>query len=157
MPSPLGSMLDHIDTRTAVIAGLVGGAAYIAEMEIDLPLFGYNADDLRLLGRPFVADPVWNRRVGAVIHLANSAGFGVAYALLAHDRLPGPPWARGVIFANIENAALYPLTKFDRFHPGVKDGQLDQYWHPTAFIQAVLRHIVFGAVLGAIYGRFARR
>lgn len=157
MGHPLGTLLRRVDTRAAVVAGLLGGAAYIVEMEIDLPLFGYNADDLRLLGRPFAPDPSLNRAVGAAIHMGNSAMFGVAYAALAHDRLPGPPWLRGVVFANVENAALYPLTLLDGYHPGVRDGQIDRYWHRTAFTQAVLRHVVFGAVLGAVYGKLHRR
>ncbi len=153
----MSSPLQQIDIRAAVIAGLLGGVAYIAEMEIDLPVFGHNADDLRLLGRPVTPDPIWNRRIGAGIHLANSAMFGVAYALIAHDRVKGPAWLRGVIFSNIENAALYPLTKFEDRHPGVRDGQIDRYWNRTAFVQAVLRHIVFGAVTGAVYQRLRRR
>jgi len=152
----MSSPLARIDTRAAVIAGLVGGVAYIAEMELDLPVFGHNADDLRFLGRPFNSDPIWNRRIGALIHLGNSATFGVAYALIAHDRIKGPAWFRGVIFANIENAVLYPLTRLEGFHPGVRDGQIDRYWNRTAFVQAVLRHVVFGAVLGAIYARLRR-
>ena len=49
------------------------------------------------------------RQVGLGMHLVNSAVFGIAYARIAHDRLPGPPWLRGVAVASIENALIYPI------------------------------------------------
>lgn len=138
-----------------MVAGVLGGAVYIAEMAIDRRIVGYNTDDLVLLGRPFVHNPIWNRRLGATIHLSNSAVFGLAYAAV-QDRLPGPPWLRGVLFANVENVALYPLTRLDRYHPGVREGQIARYWNRTAFLQSIPRHIVFGAVLGEVYARLRR-
>jgi hypothetical protein len=87
------------------------------------------------------------------MHLANSAIFGLVYAKFAHDRLPGPPWLRGVVVANVENAALFPLARIERHHPGIRHGELDSYQNRTAFLQNVARHVAFGAVLGTAYAR----
>lgn len=145
-----------IDTPAALAAGLVAGVAYLAEMELDLRLAANKVDDLKLLGRPFVRNPARARAAGTLIHSINAANLAVAYALFAHDRLPGPPWWRGVLFANVENALLYPLTKLENHHPGVRDGQIDRYWTRTAFLQAVARHVAYGAVLGSTYSRLRR-
>lgn len=141
------------DVRAGVIAGLMAGVAYLAEMAIDLRAARYNTDDVHLLGRMATADKRWVRPIGVGMHLGNSAIFGVAYALLAHDRLPGPPWLRGVTVANVENAALFSLARFEQHHPGIRNGDLDSYRSMTAFTQNIARHVVFGAVLGGAYAR----
>ena len=153
-------MLDRIkaiDPPAAAAAGLVAGAAYVLAMELDLRLAANNVDDFAFLGRPFVRDPDRARVVGVVVHALNAANLGLVYALLAHDRIAGPPWWRGVLFANLENTLLYPLTSLERFHPGVRDGQIDRYWTPTAFLQSVIRHVAYGAVLGPTYARLRRK
>lgn len=145
------------DLGAGAAAGLIAGAAYLAEMAIDLSVTRYNTDDLYLLGRMATADKRLNRRIGLGMHFCNSALFGIAYARIAHDRLPGPPWLRGAVVANIENAALFPLTAFEQHHPGIRNGELASYRTNTAFLQNVARHIVFGAVLGATYARLQAR
>jgi hypothetical protein len=150
-------MLLDVDVRAVAIAGAVAGVAYAATMEIDNRLTGQKIDDLLLLGRPIAADARRARRVGALIHLSNSVALGVVYAALARDRLPGPPWLRGVIYGNVETTLLYPLAALDRFHPAVRDGQLDRYWTVAAYLQSVPRHVVYGAVLGSLYERLNRR
>jgi hypothetical protein len=59
---------------------------------------------------------------------------------------------QGVIAAEAENAALWPLVSvLDRIHPDVRSG----VWpplarEPHAAAQEVLGHAVFGAVMGAL-------
>lgn len=146
-----------IDLPAAMGAGFAGGVAYLIAMEADLRLVGNKVDDLKLLGRPFVRDPERARTAGLLIHTLNATNLALAYALLAHDRLDGPPWRRGIVFANVENALLYPLTRLENYHPGVRDGQIDRYWTWTAFLQSIIRHIAYGAVLGITYARFRRK
>lgn len=148
----LRTRAERIDPKVVVAAGLVAGAAFVAVLEADLRLTGRNVDDLIILGRPFVRDPRHARAVGVAIHAVNSVGLAALYAMV-EPQLPGPPWWRGVVFANVENAILYPITMFEDHHPAVRDGQVDRYFNWPAFWQSAPRHVAYGAVLGALYGR----
>lgn len=145
------------DARAAALAGLAAGAVYLEAMELDLAFFRRNTDDLVLLGRPFVKRPKRARPAGLAIHLGNSMALAVVYALFADVRLSGAPWWRGVLFASLENVALYPLTALDKRHPAVRDGQIDRYWNAEAFVQSIPRHAAYGAVLGLLYDRWRRK
>jgi hypothetical protein len=140
-----------IDPKTVVLAGLVAGAAYALVMEADLRLTGNNVDDFVILGRPFVREPEHARPVGAVIHAFNAIALAALYARV-QSCLPGPPWLKGVLFANLENVLLYPITVFEDLHPAVQDGQVDRYLTWASFWQSVPRHIAYGAVLGVLIG-----
>jgi hypothetical protein len=147
---------DRIDTKPVVIAGLAAGAAFVAVLEADLRLTGRKVDDLIVLGRPFVKNPRHARALGGAIHAANSIALAGVYALV-EGRIPGPPWMKGVVFANVENLVLYPITVFEDLHPAVRDGQVDRYFNWPAFWQSVPRHIAYGAVLGVVYERLSTR
>ncbi len=83
---------------------------------------GLNVDDLQPLGRPLVNDPTDAKVAGLPIHLFNSVGPAATYAAVGRDRLPGPSWLRGVIFATIENTVLYPIAALEELHPGIEPG-----------------------------------
>jgi hypothetical protein len=140
----------------ATVSGLVAGGAFLLVLEADLRLTGRNVDDLIILGRPVVRNPEHARRAGIAIHLVNSVALAQLYRLV-EDRLPGNPWVKGTIFANLENMVLYPATYLEDLHPAVKDGQVDRYFTWPAFWQSVPRHIAYGAVLGGLYARLAQR
>lgn len=147
---------DGMDARAATLAGLAAGAAFVATLEADLRVTGNNVDDLIFLGRPLAGGPNLARPIGLVVHAANSVGFALLYARL-EERLPGPPWWRGVLFFNIENLLLYPMLIFEDLHPAIRDGQLDRYWTWPSFLQSIPRHVAYGAVLGVAYARLRRR
>lgn len=142
-----------IDWGAATAAGLAAGAAYAMVQEVDLQLTDNRVDDLLILGRPFSKDPRKARLFGLVFHAANSVALAVVYAALER-RLSGPPWLRGVVFANLENVLLYPITRFEHVHPAVRDGQVDSYRTWPSFWQSVPRHVAYGFVLGVGYARF---
>ncbi len=146
---------ERVDPRAAAVAGLAGGAAFVVTLEAELRLGGRNLDDLLLLGRLVVRDRQRARAIGLAAHLANSLALALLYARF-HDRLSGPPWWRGVLFANVENTLIYPLTALDRLHPAIRDGELDRYFSWGAYLQSAPRHIVYGAVVGALYDRLRR-
>lgn len=152
------SLLRGVDVGAAARAGIVSVIAYTATMEVDRRLTGSRVDDLILLGRPFVPDrPDLARPVGAAVHLGNGVAIGLAYAALAHARLPGPPWLRGATALMIENTALYPLMRVaGRYHPAMRDGQLDDYWSWPAFAESIPPHLVYGALVGPLYERWRR-
>ncbi|MBA2247169.1 MAG: hypothetical protein H0W23_03495 [Chloroflexia bacterium] len=143
--------------RDGAIAGLAGGAAMAVCQEIDMRVFRYPSDDFVLLGGVFGKNRGTSRRIGMVMHTVNSAAVGTVYGLTAANvsSLPGP--VKGIVFALIENTVLYPLLLAENRHPAIKSGLLVTYRSKTAFAQEVLRHIVFGAVTGAIYARLTRR
>lgn len=147
---------DGYDPGRAAAAGALGAAAYLAEMAADLPLLRCPTNDLLLLGGVVSRDPrVWPA-VGAALHFANGVALAQLYGTVGR-RLPGPPWARGVAFTLIENTLLWALVPlFDRYHPAIRAGDLPKMNRPIPFLQQVLRHIAYGAVLGAVYGEGRR-
>lgn len=144
------------DFPAVAIAGLAAGAAYVVAQEIDIRLTGRNVDDLAALGRFVVRQPGPARLVGLVIHLVNSVVLALVYSRV-EAKLPGPPVARGALFATVENIVLYPITMFDKKHPGIRDGSIARYWTWPAFLQSVPRHLVYGAVLGVLLRRLRAR
>ena len=141
-----------LDPKAVAISGLAAGAAFVAVLEADLRLTGRNVDDLMVLGRPFIEEPRKARAVGGAIHAVNSLAPAGLYAMLER-RIPGPAWLKGVLFTNVENVILYPVTVFEDIHPAVRTGQVDRYFNWPAFWQSVPRHVAYGAVLGLVYER----
>lgn len=142
----------HPDLAAAAVARLLGGAAFAAVLEADLRLTGRNVDDLVILGRPFTRNAKRARRIGLAVHALNSVALAALYARVER-RLPGPPWLRGLFFANLENLLLYPITLFEELHPAVWEGSVARYRTWPAFWQSVPRHIAYGIVLGFAFDR----
>jgi hypothetical protein len=120
-------------------------------MWADLRFVRYPFNDFTLLGRPFTSRPrVWPL-VGAAVHHVNGALLGAAFASV-RPRLPGPGWARGALYAQAENLLLWPLMLVvDRYHPARHEGELAPGWSRRSFLVASLRHLAYGATLGALY------
>jgi hypothetical protein len=142
-------IMGNSNAKATLISGLAAGAAFALVLEADLRLTGNNVDDMLVLGRPFVADRTKARRVGIAIHFVNSVGLAALYGE-ARQWFPGPPWLKGVLFANVENALLYPITILEELHPGIRDGEIDRYFTWPSFWQSIPRHVAYGAVLGIL-------
>ena len=142
----------ELNPKVVVASGLAAGAAFAVVLEADLRLTGRNVDDLIVLGRPFVKDPNQARIAGSAVHAVNSIAIASLYGLIERQ-IQGPGWLKGVVFANVENLILYPLTILEDKHPAIRDGQVDRYFNWPAFWQSVPRHVAYGAVLGAVYDR----
>ena len=113
---------------------------WAAQEPLDIRVTGVDYSDPELLAKPFGG----SKKIGVPIHLANGATFGAVYSLVA-PRVPGPGVVKGMAAGMTEHLATWPLT---RFLPGVK-----LYGNKAAFRQAVWRHLLFGAVLGALEAR----
>jgi hypothetical protein len=102
--------------------------------------------DVRLLGRSVTRGRVWPL-AGLVLHLANGALFGAAFA-----RRGGRGVKAGIVAAQVENAALWPaMALVDTFHPDRRDGSWPPLTlNPRVALQEVAAHALFGAVLGAL-------
>lgn len=143
--------LDPAQAARGAIAGAVAAGVWALQQPVDRRVFGVEYDDTELLGKFVTRGPAWPV-VGAVLHVANGAAFGAAYATLAH-RVPLPSWARGPVAGLAEHAATWPLTALtDRVHPA--RGDLPElFGSGRALAQATWRHLLFGVVLGELERR----
>jgi hypothetical protein len=107
-----------------------------------MKVFGVDYSDAELLAKPMKA-PRW---VGGALHVVNGMVFGAVYGAVA-PRVPGPGVAKGAAAGMTEHLATWPLV---RFLPRV-----NLWGNHAAFAQAVWRHLLFGALLGAIEERLA--
>jgi len=144
-------VIDRAKTVRGAVAGAVAAGVWAAQQPLDKPVFGFSYDDTELLGKAITRGPAWPL-VGMVLHLANGALIGAAYAGVA-PRLPLPSWSRGPIVALAEHLTTWPLTvAVDRVHPARAElPGLAGSWR--AFAQATWRHLVFGVVLGELERR----
>ncbi len=139
-----------------VIAGLAGALAYLVAMVIDIFITRKRTNDLRLLAGLIPGGGRYWPVLGPLIHFVNGAALGVVYARV-QQCLPGRGWLRGLLFTQIENLILWPaMILLDRIHPDIKNGSLPVYNRPLPFLQEVLRHAAYGAMLGAVFQRKER-
>ena len=87
--------------------------------------------------------------VAAGVHFAFASAFAVLYGRYAEQRLTGPHWARGFLYAMIpwvlSVTVFFPLAGAGWFGIALGAG-------PLPFLGNLLLHAVFGATLGLIYG-----
>ncbi|HXH84112.1 MAG TPA: DUF6789 family protein [Candidatus Tectomicrobia bacterium] len=133
---------------TAIVGGLVGTAAMTLVAYVP-PAFG--VDFAGLLGGVIagaVPDEPGRWLLGMVVHLVNGAVvFPLLYALLLSRVLPGPPWARGMLFG----AGLWVLAQAILVPPighGAPPRTIEQPWLTATW--NLVAHLVYGATLGAI-------
>jgi hypothetical protein len=135
-------------------AGALAAGVWAAQQPLDKRLLRSGYDDVELLGKLVTRRWPWPL-AGAIVHLANGAIFGAAYAV-AEPHLPGPRWARGLMAAQIEHLALWPLGRLtDRYHPARRE-LVALKGNRRAFAQATWRHALFGLVLGEALDLAAR-
>lgn len=142
-----------VRTRTlrGAFSGLVAAAVWALAQPLDKLLLDCQYDDVELLGKAVTRGSGWYP-IGLAMHLWNGALFGAAYSNVA-SYLPVPPPLRGPAVALSEHVALWPLGSVsDRLHPARKElPQLSG--NGRAFAQAVVRHLLFGVVLGELERR----
>ena len=136
----------------AVGAGLLAGSAYMAAVWADGKLSSHPYNDLKLVGQMVTTRSPWWQLQGVAGHYGFSVVMALLYARYARAALPGPGWLRGILFLMLENTVLYPLgLLIDRYHSGVRAGELPPMMTWKTFWGQVVRHIAFGAVLGIAY------
>lgn len=133
------------------IAGAAAAAAWAAAEPVVARLVGPppGYSDVRLLGGLLAPDGARWRAFGFAAHVANGAAFGAAFR-----RLGASGWKQGLLAAQTENLALWPVfTAVDRLHPDRRSGT----WPPLVSNSRVLAyeavvHALFGVVLGVLAG-----
>lgn len=132
-----------------VRAGIAAAAVWAVAEPLAQRAFRTPYSDLRLLGGGVTAGPLW-RPIGLAMHLANGALFGAQL-----ERRGWRGWKRGLVVAELENAALWPgMAIVDRLHRDRRSGA----WPPLfrsgrVFAYEATLHGLFGIVLGALLAR----
>ena len=143
--------MDLWRSLNGALAGGLAAGAWAAQQPLDRRVGGSTYDDVELLGKLVTRGPAWPL-AGAAMHVTNGAAFGAVYAQV-RPFVPGPPAARGLLAAMVENFGLWPLGALvDRFHPARAElAPLAR--NRRALAQATWRHAVFGVVLGVLEAR----
>jgi hypothetical protein len=133
------------------LAGTAAAAAWAsaepAVARLVRPPDGYS--DVRLLGHLLTGGGKQWRAAGLAAHLANGALFGAAFA-----RAGAHGWRQGLIAAQAENLALWPvMALLDRIHPDRRSGTWPALVrNRRVFAYEVAVHALFGVTLGALAG-----
>ncbi len=144
-------MLDRTRTLRGAVCGAVAAAIWALEQPLDKALFDCAYDDVELLGKAVARGEAWYP-AGLAMHMGNGALFGAAYANLA-PLLPVPGPVRGPALAVAQQCAFWPLGRVsDRWHPARKE-LVVLAGNRRAFAQGVVRHLLFGLVLGELERR----
>ena len=134
----------------AAAAGAAAAAVWGLLEPLDRRALRCDYSDVAILGKAVTRGPAW-KPLGFAIHVANGAGFGLAFEeARRRTGLPARPLALTMALA--EHLLLYPLSGLvDRYHPARGEEGLPRLLtNPRAFAQATWRHAVFGAVLGRL-------
>lgn len=131
-------------------AGALAATVWSALEPLDKQLFGCDYSDVAVLGKAVTRGRGWFP-AGLGLHAVNGALFGLAYDSIRR-RSPLGDRATAVAMALAEHVALYPLSGLvDRYHPRRgENGIPPLLTNPRAFVQATMRHALFGAVLGGL-------
>lgn len=139
----------------AATAGLAATVVYSVAMETDKYITGNKFDDVEFIQGLLGDTSASSRRASALawgLHFLNGAVLGEVYAAIIRRFLPGPGWLKGMLFGGAFIVAVWPLTPLaDRYHPLIRNGKLPRLANRTALLQNVLRHLVFGLILGLLY------
>jgi hypothetical protein len=135
--------------RTGVPAGLIAGIVN------SVAIHATQAVGLKS-GTGGLARLVFGHSIGAlgseVFHLALAVAMALVYVLVVRDRLCGPGWLRGVVFAQLPGAiqllGVLPLTGH-----GVGGYQIS----PVTPVFAWSLNALYGAVMGELVERRWRR
>jgi hypothetical protein len=138
----------------AAAVGTLATLAYSAAMEGDQVLLGNRFSDVRFI-QGMIEGERRSKGVLALswlIHLLNGIALAEIYAAVGNRLLPGPDWLRGAIFGEAFIVSVWWLTPLaDKYHPLIKKGEMPKLANWKSFGQNILRHLVFGLVLGLLY------
>jgi len=139
----------------AALAGLLATAAYSLVMEGDMYITGNRYSDVRFIqGLLGGKSPRQNTfpLFAWIIHFLNGVILAELYAAVFKRFLPGPNWLKGAIFGEMFLASTWWMAPLvDKYHPLTKSGELAKLATWTSLFQNIIRHLVFGLLLGLLY------
>jgi hypothetical protein len=140
----------RVNIPSATLAGAIASAVYAGEMYLDMSITHNPLDDVQLLEGALRGRRASFPILGMFVHLLNGGALGIVYAVVK-PLLPGPNWLKGLLFGALFLVAVWPLTPWlDRIHPLIRRGELPRFNTPVAFGQNIMRHLLFGMVLGLL-------
>lgn len=134
-------MLSDINLKRAIVAGFVGTAMMTALM-LAAPLMGMPPMNIGEMLGSMMGGVV---ALGWAAHFMIGVALAVVYAAVASGRLPGPAPVRGALFG-LAPWLMAQLVVMPMMGAGLFSG--------SAMVAAgsLMGHLVYGAVLGAVYG-----
>jgi hypothetical protein len=140
--------IDRTRTLRGAVCGAFAAAVWAFEQPLDKALLASRYDDVELLGKVLVSGQ-GSYPAGLAVHVSHGALFGAVYSNVAPS-VPLSSAFRGPALALAEHLFLWPLVAItDRFHPA-RDQLPALSGNRRAFVQATLRHLLFGLVLGEL-------
>lgn len=142
---------------SAALAGLLATLAYSVAMEWDRYLIGNRFNDVQFIEGILEGGKEEKPSKGLwllswLLHLFNGVALAEIYAAVLKRFLPGPDWLKGAIFAEAFIAGAWTLTPLaDKYHPLIKNGEMPKLATWRSFLQNLVRHLIFGVVLGLLY------
>lgn len=135
-------MFTNLSIIRAALAGLVGTTAMTGLM-LAAPMMGLPPMNIgEMLGSMMGGVTA----LGWAAHFMIGTGFAVGYAGVLARRLPGPPVARGMLFA-LAPWLMAQVVVMPMMGAGFFSGSV------LAAMGSLMGHLVYGAVIGATYGR----
>ena len=161
----MSGVLSGDNIGRALLGGVVGTAAFTV-LAYAGPLMGFPRMDIAtMLGTMIVSDPAGAFWPGMAMHFMIGLILALGYAALFASWLPGAPWLRGAIYGLVPwaMAMVVVMPMMAVVHPLVVAGMMPA---PGFFLLgmgtvmaplgSLIGHLVYGAVVGAIYGRVQR-
>lgn len=134
-------MFPTFSLHKSILAGLAGTTAMTGVMQM-APMMGMPPMNIgEMLGSMMGGMTA----LGWVAHFMIGTAFGVGYAAVLAGRLPGPAAVRGMLFA-LAPWMMAQVVVMPMMGAGFFSGSA------LAAMGSLLGHLVFGAVLGTVYG-----
>ncbi|MBL7015911.1 MAG: hypothetical protein ISR79_06040 [Nitrosopumilus sp.] len=133
-----------------VFAGLLGTIAFNAVMYADISITGIPLDIVAVLGNLAAGESEYSQTIGQAIHLANGVGlslfFGYVVLPISKKITKQPLIIYAVLFAAFETVIGVWFGMLPTLGAGIAGLEID----PLVPIITLIRHIVYGLVLGMI-------
>jgi len=133
-----------------VIAGVLATLAFNAVMYTDIAITGVPLDIAALMGELTVGESEFTQSIGHIIHLVNGVGlallFGYVVLPLSKRIIKLPVIIYGVIFGVIEVIIAVWFGMLPLLGAGIAGLNIA----PEVPLMTLVRHIVFGLVLGLV-------
>ena len=149
----------------AILAGLVGGAvmAVMLYMGILMMPQQMKMNLFMMLGSMMLPVGAAAFVMGAMVHAGMSAGFGLVHgAVFAAADIDSAEAAWGLLIGLVHWAAVgMALGMMPLMHPRMRSGEIDKpgfyalRYPPMTAMGFLMLHLVYGAIVGALYGWWA--